>query len=49
VHYPDLVVFGPESIDPDTEGLEGIRAAAFFDNDWSLGDDHAVCESPKVR
>ena len=49
VHYPDLVVFGAESIDPDTEGLEGIRAAAFFDNDWSLGDDHAVRESPKAR
>lgn len=49
VHYPDLVVFGAESIDPDTDGMDGIRAAAYFDNDWSLGDDHAVRESPKAR
>ena len=49
VHHPDLVVFGPESIDPDTEGLDGIRAAAFFENDWSLGEDHAVREASKVK
>ena len=47
VHYPDLVVFGPESIEPKTAGLQGVRAAAFFDHDWSLGDDHAVRETPK--
>ena len=49
VHYPDLVVFGPETIDPDTDGMDGIRAAAYFDNDWSLGADHAVREPTPVR
>ena len=44
-----VVVFGPESIDPDTDGLDGIRAAAYFDNDWSLGEDHAVREAWKVK
>ncbi|MDG2020962.1 MAG: prolyl oligopeptidase family serine peptidase [Phycisphaerales bacterium] len=44
VHYPDLVVFGPESIAPGTEGLDGIRAAAYFENDWMLEDDFAIRE-----
>ncbi len=44
VHYPDLVVFGAESLTPGTEGLDGIRAAAFFENDWTLGDDFDIRE-----
>ena len=32
-------MFGPESIAPGTEGLDGIRAAAYFGNDWMLEDD----------
>jgi hypothetical protein len=33
VHYPDLTVFGPEMLE---EGVQGIRAAGFFGNDWSI-------------
>jgi len=49
IHYPDLVVFGPESLTPGTEGLDGIRAAAYFENDWMLGDDFDVREQPTTR
>ena len=49
IHYPDLVVFGPESLAPGTEGLDGIRAAAYFENDWMLGDDFDVREQPTTK
>ena len=39
--FPDFMIFGPEML---SEGAEGVRAAGFFDNDWSLGDDFFLRE-----
>lgn len=36
VAFPDFFVVGPEMLD---SGYAGVRAAGFFDTDWSLGGD----------
>jgi hypothetical protein len=33
VAYPDCIILGPESL---AKGVEGVRAAGFFGNDWSV-------------
>jgi dienelactone hydrolase len=38
VAYPDWIVLGPEMLQSHTAGM---RAAGFFSNDWTLGDDAA--------
>jgi S-formylglutathione hydrolase FrmB len=49
IHFPDLVVFGPETLNPGTEDLDGIRAAAYFENNWMLGDDFEIREKPTTE
>jgi len=39
VGYPDFCVFGPEVL---STGIEGVKAAGYFRNDWSLNPDDMV-------
>ena len=37
VHYPDVIVIGPEMLSDDTGGgIAGIRVAGIFGPDWSV-------------
>ena len=39
VHYPDLVILGPNSL---SEGDSDLRAAGFFTTEWEVGDEDLV-------
>ncbi|MEQ8764241.1 MAG: prolyl oligopeptidase family serine peptidase [Planctomycetota bacterium] len=41
VAYPDWTILSSAMLE---EGIDGVRAAGFFDHDWSLGDDYAIRE-----